>query len=53
MKKIIINSTIQPSKILTASQLMQAPFATGSLIVNFSQNQITLNGEDLILNVPI
>jgi DNA-binding winged helix-turn-helix (wHTH) protein len=53
MKKIIINSTIQPSKILTASQLMQAPFATGSLIVNFSQNQITLNGEDLILQPKV
>ncbi|NQZ83864.1 MAG: winged helix-turn-helix transcriptional regulator [Colwellia sp.] len=48
-----IDTNNQSNEILTVSQLMQAPFATGSLIVNFSQNQVTLNGEELILQPKV
>jgi DNA-binding winged helix-turn-helix (wHTH) protein len=48
-----IDNTSQSNEILTVSQLMQEPFTTGSLIVNFSQNQVTLNGENLILQPKV
>ncbi|WP_299081203.1 winged helix-turn-helix domain-containing protein [uncultured Paraglaciecola sp.] len=41
------------NKTLSVAGLMQAPFATGSLIVNFSQNQVTRNGEDLVLQPKV
>ncbi len=48
-----ISKNTQQNKQVTVSQLMQAPFATGSLIVNFNQNQITLDGEKLVLQPKV
>ena len=48
-----INHNIQSDEEFAVSQLMQSPFVTGSLIVNFSQNQITLNGKHIILQPKV
>lgn len=53
MKNMIIDNDIPENKMLTVTQLMQAPFATGPIIVDFSQNKITFNGEDLILQPKV
>ena len=48
-----INANTESREILTAAQLMQAPFVTASLIVNFSQNKVTLNDEAVILQPKV
>jgi DNA-binding winged helix-turn-helix (wHTH) protein len=53
MKNMIIDNYVSSNQPLTISQLMQSPFETGSLIVNFSQNLVTLDGEDLILQPKV
>jgi DNA-binding winged helix-turn-helix (wHTH) protein len=53
MKNMTIKRNTSSNETLMVAQLMQAPFATGSLIVNFSQNQITLDGEELILQPKV
>ena len=53
MKNMIIDSYVSSNQPLTISQLMQSPFKTGSLIVNFSQNLVSLAGEDLILQPKV
>lgn len=53
MKNMTIKRKTSSDETLMVAQLMQAPFATGSLIVNFSQNQITLDGEELILQPKV
>jgi DNA-binding winged helix-turn-helix (wHTH) protein len=53
MKNMKIDNHIQSNETITASQLMQSPFETGSLIVDFSQNQVTLNGENLVLQPKV
>lgn len=50
---MIINNSDHSNEKLTFAQLVQVPFATGSLIVNFSQNQVTLNGEELVLQPKV
>lgn len=50
---MIINNTDSSNINLTISQLMQAPFVTGSLIVNFSQNKVTLNNDELVLQPKV
>lgn len=53
MKNMTINSDNSADETLTVTQLMQAPFSTGSLIVNFSQNQVTREGEALVLQPKV
>lgn len=53
MKNMIIDNYVNSNKPLTVAQLMQSPFETGSLIVDFSQNLVTLDGEDLILQPKV
>jgi DNA-binding winged helix-turn-helix (wHTH) protein len=53
MKNMIIDNSVSSNQPLTISQLMQSPFETGPLIVNFSQNLVTLDGEDLILQPKV
>jgi DNA-binding winged helix-turn-helix (wHTH) protein len=53
MKNKIIDMSVQSNQVFTVSQLMLAPFATGPLIVNFSQNQVSFNGEKLILQPKV
>ncbi|NQZ90079.1 MAG: winged helix-turn-helix transcriptional regulator [Colwellia sp.] len=48
-----IDKHVNSNEPLTVEQLMQSPFETGSLIVDFSQNQVTLDGEDLILQPKV
>lgn len=48
-----INNSFYSNENMNLAQLMQAPFATGALIVNFSQNQVTLNGKKLILQPKV
>ena len=54
---LMINMTIKHNKPSDESQmvaqLMQTPFATGPLIVDFSQNKITLDGEELVLQPKV
>lgn len=38
---------------LTVEQLMAAPFQTGQVSVNFSQNRVVLNGEALVLQPKV
>jgi len=53
MKNMKIDKNVNSNEPLTVEQLMQSPFETGSLIVDFSQNQVTLDGEDLILQPKV
>ena len=53
MKNMTIKSSTPSDETLMVAQLMQAPFATGALIVNFSQNQVTLDGEELVLQPKV
>jgi DNA-binding winged helix-turn-helix (wHTH) protein len=48
-----INVNSKSNEILTATQLMQARFVTASLIVNFSQNKVTLHGEAIVLQPKV
>lgn len=48
-----IKFTDSPIEQYLLNSLMRAPFETGSLIVNFNQNQITLNGEQLDLQPKV
>lgn len=50
---MIMNVNTESREKLTAAQLIQAPFVTASLIVNFSQNKVTLNEEALILQPKV
>jgi DNA-binding winged helix-turn-helix (wHTH) protein len=53
MKNMIIDNYVKSDEPLSVAQLMQSPFKTGSLIVDFSQNLVTLDGEDLILQPKV
>lgn len=53
MKNMPINSNCQSKEELSVSQLMQSPFVTGSLVVNFNQNKITLYGEELTIQPKV
>lgn len=53
MKNMTIMSNNLSDKTIMVTQLMQAPFATGSLIVNFSQNKVTLDGNELVLQPKV
>ena len=53
MKNMIIDNYVKSDESLSVSQLMQSPFKTGSLIVDFTQNLVTLDAEDLILQPKV
>lgn len=53
MKNMKIDKHVNLNEPLTVEQLMQSTFETGSLIVDFSQNQVTFDGEDLILQPKV
>ena len=53
MKNMIIDNYVKSDESLSVSQLMQSPFKTGSLIVDFTQNLVTLDAEDLILQSKV
>jgi DNA-binding winged helix-turn-helix (wHTH) protein len=53
MKNMIIDDYVKSDEPLSVAQLMQSPFKTGSLIVDFSQNLVSLDGEDLILQPKV
>lgn len=53
MKYMTITNETDSAIKLAFAQLIQVPFITGPLIVDFSQNQLTLHGETLVLQPKV
>jgi DNA-binding winged helix-turn-helix (wHTH) protein len=53
MKYMTFTDSTNSNRNLTFAQLIQAPFTTGPLVVDFSQNQLILNGETLVLQPKV